>query len=179
MIGVVLAGGESRRMGKDKAFVEVAGRPLIEWVAAALGQVADRLVIAGKPEGWSGREGLADPAGLGGPLAGISAALSLGEDVLVVAVDQPWVRVETLQALSDMEGTAVPVDGGIRQVTCARYSAEITGAGRSIQDLLDQVPYRAIEETEWRSWSEDGRSWFSVDDETALEEGLRRFGPPG
>jgi hypothetical protein len=44
--------------------------------------------------------------------------------------------------------------------------------------MLDQIPYRSIEEEEWRSWNEDGRSWFSVDDERALEEGLRRFGAP-
>jgi molybdopterin-guanine dinucleotide biosynthesis protein A len=179
MIGVVLAGGQSRRMGRDKAFVEVAGLPMIEWVAAALGQVSDQVVVAGKPKGWAGHEGLADPAGLGGPLAGISAALGLGEDIVVVAVDQPWVRADALRALAGMEGTAVPIDRGVRQVTCARYSVSITLAARSIQHLLDQVPYRGIEEEEWRTWGEDGRSWFSADDETALEEGLRRFGTPG
>lgn len=178
MIGVVLAGGQSRRMGRDKALVEVAGLAMIEWVAAALGRISDRVVVAGKPEGWAGHDGLADAAGLGGPLAGISAALGLGEDILVVAVDQPWVRTETLRALAGMEGTVVPIDRGVRQVTCARYSVSITVAARSIQHLLDQVPHRGIEEEEWRTWNEDGRSWFSVDDATALEEGLRRFGPP-
>lgn len=179
MIGVVLAGGQSRRMGRDKALVEIAGTPMIEWVSSALGVVSDRVVVAGRSEGWAGHHGLVDPPGLGGPLAGILAALGLGEDILVVAVDQPWVRTETLRVLAGMEGTVVPMDGGVRQVTCARYSVGITVAARSIQDLLDQVPYRGIEEQEWRTWGEDGRSWFSADDETALAEGLRRFGLPG
>lgn len=178
MIGVVLAGGESRRMGRDKALIEIAGLPMIEWVATALSQVSDRVVIAGRSEGWGNHDGLADPVGLKGPLAGLLAARQLGSDVLIVAVDQPWVRVKTLQALAGMEETAVPVDGGVRQVTCARYSTSIIVAAGSIQEMLDHVPYRSIEEDEWRSWNEDGRSWFSVDDETALEEGLRRFGPP-
>jgi molybdopterin-guanine dinucleotide biosynthesis protein A len=178
MIGVVLAGGESRRMGRDKALVKVAGLPMIEWVVNALDRVCDDVVLAGRSEGWGGRHGLVDPAGLGGPLAGLVAALQLESDVLVVAVDQPWVRVDTLAAMAAMEGTAVPVSGGVRQVTCARYSATITVAARSIQEMLDQTPYRSIEEEEWRSWNEDGRSWFSVDDERALEEGMRRFGAP-
>ncbi len=152
---------------------------MIEWVLRALVAVSDRVVVAGRPEGWAGHQGLVDPVGMGGPLAGLVAALQLGSDLLVVAVDQPWVRVETLQALSDMEETVVPIDGGVRQVTCARYSLAITAVAKSLQGVFDQIPHRAIEEQEWRSWEEDGRSWFSVDDETALEEGLRRFGPPG
>jgi molybdopterin-guanine dinucleotide biosynthesis protein A len=179
MIGVVLAGGRSRRMGRDKALVDVAGTAMLDWVLKALGEVSDRVVVAGRSEGRAGYEGIGDPPGLVGPLAGILAALGLGEDILVVAVDQPWVRTETLRALAGMEGTVVPMDGGVRQVTCARYSAGITVAARSIQHLLDQVPYRSVEEQEWRTWGEDGRSWYSADDETALAEGLRRFGPPG
>ena len=178
MIGVVLAGGQSRRMGRDKALVEIAGSPLIEWASKALVEVSDRVVVAGRPEGWAGHEGLADPPGLGGPLAGLVAALQLGTDLLVVAVDQPWVRVETLQALAGMEGTVVPIDGGVRQVTCARYSADITVAANSLQSLFDQIPYRSVDDKEWRSWGEDGRSWFSADDETVLAEGLERFGSP-
>ncbi|MBW1918188.1 MAG: molybdenum cofactor guanylyltransferase [Deltaproteobacteria bacterium] len=35
-MGAILAGGESRRLGKDKATQRLAGRPLAQWVAAAL-----------------------------------------------------------------------------------------------------------------------------------------------
>ena len=178
MIGVVLAGGQSRRMGRDKALVEIAGSRMIEWVSNALAEVADQVVVAGRPEGWAEHEGLVDPPGLGGPLAGLVAALQMGSDLLVVAVDQPWVRVETLQALAGMEGTVVPIDDGVRQVTCARYSVDVTVVAKSLQGLFDQIPYRSVDEQEWRSWGEDGRSWFSVDDEAALAEGLSRFGPP-
>jgi molybdopterin-guanine dinucleotide biosynthesis protein A len=152
---------------------------MIEWVTKALAEVSDRVVVAGRPEGWAGHEGLIDPPGLSGPLAGLVAALELGSDLLLVAVDQPWVRVETLRALSGMEGTVVPIDGGVRQVTCARYSAGITVAAKSLQGIFDQIPHRSVEEHEWRTWGEDGRSWFSADDERAIAEGLGRFGAPG
>lgn len=175
MIGVVLAGGASRRMGTDKAAVDVGGRSMLDWVESALAAVCDRVVISGRPGG------VADSPGMHGPLAGLAACLAWDEPLLVVAVDQPWVRVETLRAIKDMTGTVVPIDGGVRQVTCARYSPELTGAARqarSIQRLLDQVPYQAVAEPEWRSWGEDGRSWYSVDDEDALVRGLERYGPP-
>jgi molybdopterin-guanine dinucleotide biosynthesis protein A len=166
-------------MGRDKALVEIGGSPMIGWVTKALAEVSDRVVMAGRPDGWAGHEGLIDPPGLSGPLAGLVAALELGSDLLLVAVDQPWVRVETLRALAGMEGTVVPIEGGVRQVTCARYSAGITVAAKSLQGIFDQTPHRSVEEHEWRTWGEDGRSWFSVDDETAIAEGLRRFGAPG
>ena len=37
-VGVILAGGQGRRIGGQKALIELAGRPLIQWIAAAAGQ---------------------------------------------------------------------------------------------------------------------------------------------
>jgi molybdopterin-guanine dinucleotide biosynthesis protein A len=162
-------------MGEDKALVEVAGRSMLTWVRQALEAVCDRVLVSG------GVGGLTDPPGMHGPLAGLAAAFELGEPVLVVAVDQPWIRIETLQALGAMSGTAVPVDGGVRQVTCARYAIGLAGAAghaRSIQGLLDAVSHRAVPESEWRSWGEDGRSWYSVDRPEDINRGLDRYGPP-
>jgi molybdopterin-guanine dinucleotide biosynthesis protein A len=188
MIGVILAGGRSSRMGTDKAAYAVAGRPMIEWVAEALESVCDRIVVAGREElaGW---ETLADPGRPHrGPLAGLVAALHAlpGRHLAVVSVDQPWVRSETLRRLGEMAGglAAVPVDEGVRQTTCAVYppglvdqaEAELAGGG-SLQSLLDVTSFQPV--VDWRRFGEDGRSWFSVDTPRAAEEGLARFGLPG
>jgi molybdopterin-guanine dinucleotide biosynthesis protein A len=191
-LGVILAGGGASRMGRDKALVDVSGRPMVEWVATALGSVTDRLVVLGKSGTLVGIECVPDdhPARRG-PLAGLATALRIanGQPVLLVAVDQPWVRSETLAALLDQAGplhAVVPIDQNARQVTCGIYpgawaeraAAEDADNG-SVQSLLDEVLFHPIEEAEWQAWGEDGRSWFSVDTDADLEEGLSRFGQPG
>ena len=170
VLGAIVAGGGSRRMGIDKALVEVGGVPMVERVAAAMGTVVPEIVIVGRAEPLAGLAAFPDdrPARRG-PLAGLATALRVadGRDVLLVAVDQPLVRAETLRRLSP---AAVPLDGGARQVTCAMYpgawaaeAAVEDEAGGSIQSLLDRMSMREVPPEEWRSWGEDGRSWLSVD----------------
>ncbi len=190
-LGVILAGGGASRMGRDKALVKVAGRPMVEWVAEAMRPVTSKLVVLGRSGTLAGIESVPDdhPARRG-PLAGLATALRIadGQPVLVVAVDQPWVRTATLRSLLEQAGplhAVVPMAGHARQVTCAVYpsswaeraAAEET-AGGSIQSLLDEMLLLPIDAAEWQTWGEDGRSWFSVDSEAAIEEGLARFGVP-
>ena len=182
MIGVVLAGGAGKRMGQDKAEVVVADRPMISWVISALESVVDRVVISGRTGASNGHTGLPDPAGLAGPLAGLAAALRLGEPVVLVAVDQPWVRAATLQQLASIGETVVPVHDEIRQVTCGVYYpdlAESVAQAGSLQGLMDLALPLEVTEPVWRSWGEDGRSWFSVDRPEDVATGMERFGVPG
>lgn len=119
---------------------------------------------------------------MAGPLAGLAAGLRLGEPVLLVAVDQPWVRTTTLAKLASISETVVPVHDEIRQVTCAVYYpvlAESVEQAGSLQGLLDLVPPLEVTEPVWRSWGEDGRSWFSVDRPEDIEIGLEKYGRPG
>ena len=45
--GVILVGGKSSRMGQDKAFLEIAGRPLFERVLEVFRECFDRIVLVG------------------------------------------------------------------------------------------------------------------------------------
>lgn len=172
-------------MGRDKAEVEVQGRRMLDWVAAALSKVTDHLVVLGSDRpGW---ECWPDSVHAEGPLAGIATALSRTDRarVVVIAVDHPFVSSQFLEQLVGVESElpVVPVDEvGVRQVTCAVYPADIAGAaheeataGGSIQTLLDRVSFLPVTPEQWQRWGEDGRSWFSVDDEEALQQGVGRF----
>ncbi len=181
-IGVVLAGGRSLRMGKDKAAVEVAGRHTADIIAEKLARTLDRVVFVGRAEGFAW-EAIGDDPGLLGPAAGIATALrQLDRPIVVVGVDQPWVRTETITALAGADGSAIPHDDWL-QVTCARYDpadldtiTQLAEDGRSLQET--DIDWPTIEPEEWATWGEDGRSWFSVDTPSDLDEGLRRWGPP-
>lgn len=185
VLGAVLTGGMSTRMGQDKADVLVGDRTMLEMVGSTVRSVADHTVLLGPyREGW---ECWPDSVHAHGPLAGIATALSRTRhpQVLLLAVDQPFVRVETLRRMVGLAGDipVVPVDDhGVPQVTCALYPraigpeamAEADAAG-SVQSLLDRVSFRAVTPDQWESWGEDGRSWYSADDPSSLEEGMARF----
>ncbi|MBB4153193.1 molybdopterin-guanine dinucleotide biosynthesis protein A [Sphingomonas jinjuensis] len=74
LLGAILAGGEARRFGSDKALAEWRGRALIDHVAVGLAPQVDTVIVCGRQH--PGLVGVSDrpEAGLG-PLGGIAAAL--------------------------------------------------------------------------------------------------------
>lgn len=102
VVGALLAGGESRRMGRDKAGVIVDGQTLAERALAVLGQVSDAQVILGHGRGCPTElPRLPDVEPGAGPSAGLRALLAsgLGDRYVVLPVDMPGVRAEHLAAL--------------------------------------------------------------------------------
>ncbi|HEY7469439.1 MAG TPA: molybdenum cofactor guanylyltransferase [Acidimicrobiia bacterium] len=185
LLGAVLAGGRSSRMGTDKAGIEIDGSSLLDRVGGAVGQVASRVVVLGADR--PGYEAWPDLAPTSGPLAGVATVLGrMTEDrALVVAVDNAFVRPDTLAHLAaiDSDLPVVPVDeDGVRQVTCAVYPGTIAElameeamSGGSIQTLLDRVSFLPVTPDVWSGWDEDGRSWFSVDTPEDVETGRLRY----
>lgn len=134
IFGAILAGGESRRFGSNKAAASLDGRALIEWVCDALAPQVDALVICG-PEGLADR-----PAGRLGPLAGINAALHAGDGfdaVLSVPCDAPYlpadlrVRLEAAGAPSFIEDA--PVIGLWPVALAEALDVHLTGEDRSMR----------------------------------------------
>lgn len=102
VMGAVLAGGESRRMGRDKALMALGGRSLLIRAVAALGSVVeDVVVVAPRDRSYAGlgveivpdvRPGL-------GPVGGIHTALVRGggRPVFILACDMPHVSGELVR----------------------------------------------------------------------------------
>ena len=185
-MGIVLAGGESTRMGRDKAEVLLASGTMAEIVAKSMTEVFDTTVVVGRKRCLAGLETIPDIHDAHqGPLSGLLTALTAFEtSVVLVAVDQPLVRIDTLRRLGEMaanDTTALCIDE-LPQVTCAAYSydcldeaARQLEAGGSIQRMLTAVPHARIERQTWSQWGEDGRSWFSCDTPDDIVEAERRF----
>ena len=97
--GVVLCGGASQRMGSDKATLELAGKPLSIWVAAALEAAGADPVIA---QGGTAAAPLVtepDSVPRAGPLAALIDVLNRHGDVLVCPTDVPTVSTALLAAI--------------------------------------------------------------------------------
>lgn len=135
--GVILAGGQSRRMGRDKALVPLGGRRVIDHVIARLApQVAALAVNTNDPALPVDLPRLADTVpGLPGPLAGILAAMDwafgLGADTVVtVAVDTPFLPGDLVARLAAAGVPAVAVSDRVHPV-CGLWPVAARGALRA------------------------------------------------
>ena len=151
--GLVLTGGSSRRMGRDKAALLVDGVSLGERAAAALAAVLHPAFEVGP--GWSPLPAVTEPEPGAGPLGALAAgaaALSMAGHsgpAVVLATDLPFVTADLVRVLAShpSEATVVPLVAGRRQLLAARYSpralevapALFAAGGRSLAVLLDEV----------------------------------------
>jgi molybdopterin-guanine dinucleotide biosynthesis protein A len=104
---VIQAGGESRRMGQNKALIPFLGRPLIERVIERVKPLAEELLVTtNQPEelGFIGCPLIKDVIPGKGALGGLYTALYAASSaiVVVVACDMPFVNPALLQAEIDL-----------------------------------------------------------------------------
>lgn len=108
MLAVVIqAGGESRRMGRDKGLAPFLGRPLITRIIERLEPIASEMIVTtNHPEAYQflGLPLFSDLIPGRGALGGLYTALSAATQPLaaVVACDMPFVRPELLTAQRDL-----------------------------------------------------------------------------
>jgi molybdopterin-guanine dinucleotide biosynthesis protein A len=162
----VAAGGRSSRMGRDKAWLELGGRPMIAHVIAALRPVATSIaVLANDREyGKLGFPVFADTEIGIGPLEAIRTALrnTSAPRILLVACDLPFVTSELFKFLLSIAAdydVAVPMsDEGKFEPLCAIYGSGalstveelIADNGRKISLLFDRVATRFVRFEEMR-----------------------------
>lgn len=143
---VVLAGGEGRRMGGDKAGRRLAGATLLDRaLARARGLSSEVGLSVRDPGGLRGPDGvellLDDPA-ISGPIAGLASALRFAgargcEAVLTLPVDTPFLPDDLLprlrEALAGEAACAVARSGERLHPTCALWRA---GLGEALSGYV-------------------------------------------
>lgn len=155
VLGAILLGGGSRRMGRPKHLLVRNGASWLERIDRVLAGVVRETILVGAgelPPSFAMRARIADAAGVEGPVAGLVAALELRRDVawLALACDQPLLTVEALRWILDQrDPTAVAVlprlEPGRVEPLPALYEpgalaplrelARASGPGRSLQRL--------------------------------------------
>jgi molybdopterin-guanine dinucleotide biosynthesis protein A len=129
--GFVLTGGRSSRMGRDKALLELQGRPMALRTANLAQSVVEEVYLVGDKEthGHLGFPVLADKVAGRGPLAGIVTALENTQHdwSLLLACDLPFLEGNVLRALLACANSGEAIDAVVPrtedgwQPLCAVY----------------------------------------------------------
>jgi molybdopterin-guanine dinucleotide biosynthesis protein A len=150
-IGAVLCGGASRRMGVDKATIQVDGVAMARRLADTLVAAGCSRVVAigGDPAVLRdlGLEYIDDEFPGEGPLGGILTGLALGSPAVVVACDLPSLRAATVEALvTALDGHDVAVAFTDRaEPLCAVWSGGSAEVLRGRFDAGERAVHRAID----------------------------------
>jgi molybdopterin-guanine dinucleotide biosynthesis protein A len=104
LLGGVLVGGQSRRMGRPKQLVEIGDTTMIEHVVAALGGEVDQVTLLGAgpvPVALEGLSRVADAEDCRGPMAGLLGAMRAEPEAawVLAACDLPLLRPEAVRWL--------------------------------------------------------------------------------
>ncbi|HEX3105875.1 MAG TPA: molybdenum cofactor guanylyltransferase [Terriglobales bacterium] len=168
----ILAGGRSSRMGADKAFLELAGKPLIVRAVELARETVPDVKIVGDARKFAAFGTVIEDVYCDrGPLGGIHAALTntLAEWNLLLAVDLPFIPARFLQFLlaraeSSNAAVTVPSLGNHFQPLCAVYRKSFASvAERSLSEgknkidrLFREVTLCALSEEELSANGFDG-----------------------
>ncbi|EMI22738.1 hypothetical protein RMSM_00328 [Rhodopirellula maiorica SM1] len=107
LLGVVLCGGQSLRMGRDKAaLVHADGVSFLQHAIDRLSNLCDHVVVSGRTTIDHSVETIEDPVAYRGPATGVAAALNYAERhgfaaCLVTPVDMPLLTPEHLSGMVD------------------------------------------------------------------------------
>ncbi len=186
---IILAGGDSRRMGSDKANLLLGDRTMLQRVIAAMQQVFPQVVISVReprpgidlPQVCDDRADSGKPGNAGtltdGPLAGLLAGLRQIDTpwAFVVGCDMPFVKPALVELLAEYRGqyqAVVPVVAGYAQPLAAYYSADclgvirehLAGGGKnSMRAMLGRLRVCHVDQAELLHADPGSDSFFDLD----------------
>jgi len=190
----IIAGGKSSRMGTDKSFVALLGKPLIEHIIARVADLGqdETLLVTNRPADYAhlSLPMYTDVLPEKGSLGGIYTALhySGSEYTLVTACDMPFVNPKLLRymiGLIDSDGgpfdvTAPRVEGypeamhAIYSKACLEPIRQRLDADKlKIIGFYDDVRVRYIDEPEYQPIDPKGLSFFNANTPEELAEAQR------
>jgi len=176
--GVILAGGESRRMGSDKALLPIRGARFIDHIYRSLSELFEEVIIVTNSpslyESIPCRK-VPDIYHAQGSLAGIHSGVchARNERVFVVACDMPFIDPDVVRHICARATTAdvvIPVgEHGSEPLhalygkSCLSAMEEALDAGKKrIVSFFPQVNVAEIGEDEWSSCDPEGLSFRNI-----------------
>lgn len=189
--GVVLAGGQSRRMGKNKALLPMGGKPVVRRLVELFSQLFEEVMIAANDPALYGpycRKVVADVFPGKGPLAGLHAALTQARKdwVFMTACDTPFVSENLVRAMSKLTGGVDAVlaetEEGIEPLN-AFYSKQCLPAVHGCLEAGEfrmvsfhpRIKLRVVSAAELAQWDPDGRTFWNMNTPEDYEKALAMF----
>jgi molybdopterin-guanine dinucleotide biosynthesis protein A len=188
MTSIILAGGKSSRLGRNKALQVIGGKSLIQWVVDRLAMLSTEIIIVtARGEAipsYSTVEikTVADIYPGKGPLVGIYSGLvsSSSSRAVVVGCDTPFLSVSLLEYMTQIcskYDVVVPRIEDKLEPLCAVYSKNCSGP---IQGLLEQnelridklfsmVKVKYVEEDEINRFDPEHLSFFNINSQADLD----------
>lgn len=192
--GIILAGGQSKRMGTDKAFLPAPGyeqKTFVEHLASMLAAFCTDIVLVARDATHAeqyllpGIRIVTDQIANVGPLMGVYSGLRAiqASHALVLAVDMPYVRPDILSLLLSQpldEALLVPMVDNVPQVLLAIYPRSLLplieerlhSGRRDPRSLLEIAPVRYIKEAQLRQVDPHLRSFINVNTPQELAQSL-------
>lgn len=189
---VVLAGGESSRLGRDKSFLEVKGRLLIERVIDRLRQLSEEIIIvADEVDRYEQFQAVVvsdvypGKGSLGGIYSGVKKASN--SHSLVVACDMPFLNPSLLrymQMLAPSYDVVIPRVAHLTEALHAIYSKnclpfmeeQLLKGDLRIIHFFPQVRVRYVERQEIDIFDDQHLSFFNINTEADLQKAKEIWG---
>jgi molybdopterin-guanine dinucleotide biosynthesis protein A len=188
MTGVILAGGENRRMGTDKAFLEIDGKPLIEHILRVfLERFEQTIIVTRNPDRYRGLYAAVatDALAISGPLTGIYTGLlhARTEHIFVAACDMPYLNSRLIAYMEQQAGAfdaVVPLINGLSEPLHAIYHRRILPViqellrndERKVARVLERITVRYLSEAEIIQYDPQMRSFKNLNTPEEYKEAV-------
>jgi molybdopterin-guanine dinucleotide biosynthesis protein A len=192
MTGIILAGGGNSRMGTDKSFLKIKGKPLIERTLRVFNELFDEtIIVTNTPEIYVLYDAIlvGDLIKKRGPMAGIYSGLLNAKDTysFVVACDMPFLNkslISFMMGLAEGVDMIIPRVSGMVEPLHAIYSKScLTHIEKHLKDErwgLSDLPrdckVRYIEEVEISKIDPEMKSFININTPDDLEKVMAREG---
>lgn len=188
--GIILVGGKSRRMGRDKAFLELGNKTLLAGVAEAFQDCFDRVLLVGDDgDRFAGFDlpvvrDIYPGSALGGLYTGLHSAKT--KHIFVSSCDLPFPNREIIRYLCAQRAgfdAVVPSLADGYEPLFAVYAKSCLGPIRSllesgnlcVYDFYPQVEVRYVTPEELAPFDREGRAFLNINTPEQFERVRKEF----
>lgn len=162
LTGIILSGGKSSRMGKEKGLVDFQGKPLISYAINAIKPLVNSIIIGANNElneyQKLGYKIVEDEVRHIGPLGGILSALRQSDTMynIILSCDMPFINKEALQFMNqqrnDYDIVVAAHNGNKIEPLCGIYSKNtlpiienaIENGNYKLRDIFGKVSFATV-----------------------------------